>query len=156
MIEKKDYLRIKVFARASMGIAKDSEFVDWAISELSNNNNSESIKILAGLQNPLDHSEVQRHVANSVKELNVKSDNIKIIDQYAELLAILRLDNKISSKEIVDEMYNIYNFTGHNIKYVGWFDLKEYFDDFYKISYKDIEDVINSECKKILPANENH
>jgi hypothetical protein len=143
-------LRIILFARSIMGIAKDKEFIDWAISELIEGNETESIKILAGFESPYNPFEFQEYINKCKKELLLNFEETKLIDQYAFLLANQKLKEEISSKEIADKMYEIVKFTKYNSKYFAWFEINEFFDDYYVISDKKIEEVIKIECENIL------
>jgi hypothetical protein len=147
---KIEHTRMKLFARSQIGIAGDKEFVDWAIQELLEGNETESIKILAGLEPPLNCFEVKEYTERSKMELKLHFDENKIIDHYAQHLAAQRLNDEITSKEITEEMYRILQHMDCDKKYHAWFDLNEFFDDYYVISDKDINDVIIDECRRML------
>lgn len=137
-----------------MGIAEDKEFVDWAIQELVHGTETSSIKILGGLEPPLNSFEVKEYTDKSKSELKLGFEKAELIDEYTKVLAAQKLNNEITSREITEEMYKILQDTHYDKKYFAWYDIDEYFDDFYVISDKNIDDVIISECKRMLNQEE--
>jgi hypothetical protein len=143
-------IRIKIFARECMGIVTDEEYVEWAMKELLSGNESYSILILAGLVKPLNRFEINDYKEKSKKELGIEIDNASIVHDYARLLARLKLDGKIDSKTITHEMIEILKYTDYDKKYYAWFNIDEFFDDYYIISKNSIDEEIDKECREIL------
>jgi hypothetical protein len=143
-------IRIKVFARQQMGIAEDKEFINWAVQELLHGNETNSIKILAGLENPINPFQIKEYINKSKKELKIEFDENNIIDQYAMILAKQKLNNEISSRDIATEMYEILKYTDFNNKYFAWDNIDEYFDDFHVYIDTNLEEEIIKECNKII------
>lgn len=141
--------RIKFLAHRQMDIAEDQDYVSWAIMELMTGNESDSINILAGLLPPFNHFEVDIYVKKSLKEMAIP-ENTDFLDLYVEILARRRLANEITSLEITEEMYNIFVYSSFNSKYSQWSIINEYYDDYYLVSDRNIEDVIVEECKRII------
>ena len=143
-------IRIKVFARQQMGIAEDKEFINWAVQELLHGNETNSIKILAGLENPINPFQIKEYINKSKKELKIEFDENNIIDQYAVILAKQKLSNEISSRDIATEMFEILKYTDFNNKYFAWYNIDEYFDDFHVYNDTNLEEEIIKECNKII------
>jgi hypothetical protein len=133
-----------------MGHVSNEEYINWAVLELMNNNETKSLKILAGFETNTNQFELLETVNNVKNELNISYDPETILNEYAVCLAQNKLSKKIENKQIVTEMNKIYQNINLNSKFKTWFDLDEFFDDYYVISNENIEDVIIRECKIII------
>jgi hypothetical protein len=126
MNDNLDFEQIRILARNLMGIAQDDELVSWAVSRLLLGSESLSVKILAGLQPPTDHFEVRKYFERALIEVGISHENHEVLERYVKSLAVLRLQRKITSREIVSAMAEVMRFTDDFERYRAWFDFDEF------------------------------
>ena len=128
----------------------DKGIVEWAYNELLNGTNSPSLRILAGLDNPIDPVDVQNYLRKSLSELSVEIEKKKVVNEYVKLLAKKTIDGDLSTKEMSEKMYQVLVYTEYDDAFIVWFSINEFYDDYWMVSKRIIEDVVIEECKKIL------
>jgi hypothetical protein len=142
--------RIIFLARLTMNKICDTEIVEWAYNELLLGSDTPSLRILAGLDNPIDPVDVQNYLRKSLKELSIVIEKKVAIDEYVKLLANKTIAGEITKKEMSEKMYQVLVYTEYDKEFFVWFNINEYYDDYWMVSKRNIEDVVIEECKKIL------
>jgi hypothetical protein len=144
--------RIIFLARLEMHEVSDEEIVEWANNELLLGSDTPSLRILAGLENPIYPADVQNYLHRSLKELTIVTDEKEDIAQYVKLLARKTIDGVISKREMASKMYDVWIYTKYDERYLEW----DYIDDCYGLigfmDERDIENRIIGECEHILSA----
>ncbi len=142
-----EFERLRLFARNLMGKAELNEYIEWAIKELLNGNDTPSVQILAGLEAPFNFFETYGLFKKAVKELQIDFNQNKLIEEYAKELAERKLNNLIESDKLIEEMGSIIIYSSYDSKYDGWLNLIEFFHDYYVLGQGNLEDDILEECR---------
>ena len=122
-------------------------FVSWALNVAKKGYDSESLWILAGLDN--ENSEViEEYFWKTVHELNLEIENNideDTLNWYATYIAHKVVVDDIDLDEAIGIMYQICLFTDYDERYVPFYELKE---DLDCLEYSDISPIFNSKITK--------
>lgn len=120
--ESIDIETTKVLGRCLLNSFDSKEYVDWAVKLGSLGYDSESMWILAGLDNE-SKEEREEYFWKAVKELDLSVSRPKkgnLID-YAVYVTNAVLQNFITSREGVNEMFEIFIASGYETKYMSFY-----------------------------------
>ena len=117
------------------------EYVKWAIKVAEEGYESESLWILAGLDN--ESTEVrEEYFWKTIEELNleIEREEIDLLNDYAIYLSKAVLNNSISPRTGVKKMFDLCRQSGYDEKYMQFYELDE---DLDCLKYGDITPIFN-------------
>jgi len=117
------------------------EYVKWAIKVAKEGYDSESLWILAGLDN--ESTEVrEEYFWKAIKELNleIEREEIELLNDYAIYLSKAVLNNALSPRTGVKKMFDLCRESGYDEKYIQFYELDE---DLDCLKYGDITPIFN-------------
>lgn len=131
----------QILGRKLLNEFDSKEYVEWAITVAKKGYDSESLWILAGLDN---ESSVIRedYFWKAIDELNldVEREEIRDINDYAIFLSRAVLNNSLSPRTGIKKMFDIYRQSGYDIKYKQFYELDE---DLDCLNYGDVSPIFN-------------
>lgn len=124
-----------LFAKKYLGSIKIEEYIEWAIDMLGLGFDSKKLRILAGLSNPLDPSEVNNHFEDILKELNIlKPNEEEAVMYYAISLCEQMISSELNPRNGLKRLYKICQDLDYDSDYMIWYELD---DALASISYGD-------------------
>lgn len=119
----------KILAQRLFSYFDSKKLIDWAIMMMENGYDSESLIILAGLDNE-STEEREQYFWQTIDELNldVNKSDFDLIDNYAEYVAESVVNKKIAPKDGLSIMQEIVRSTDYSSKYVQFYELDEDLD----------------------------
>jgi RNase P subunit RPR2 len=139
-------------------------YVDWAIKLMANGYESDSLLILAGLDNDSTEDR-EKYFFASLDELEIKNEKseLELIDGYVIELARQVVRHKFEPRKALSIMLDVISRTDYLDKYLHFYDIDE---DIYFVTNRDsplinqelnkdnIDDFIINEFKIFLDTNE--
>lgn len=120
----------EVLAYKVLNRLTDKRWVDWAYDMLVAGFETESLLIIAGLQEPLNYFEMRILSDKVFYELQLDClDEDKILINYATYLIRESLDDRIKSWNVLQELNNVYITLDYYIPFQEFFDLYYAYDD---------------------------
>ena len=119
----------KILAQRLFSYFDSHKLVDWAVMMMENGYDSESLIILAGLDN--ESTEIrEQYFWQTIDELklNVNKTELDIIDNYALYIAESVVNRKIKPKDGLSIMQEIVRSTDYSSKYIQFYELDEDLD----------------------------
>ena len=119
------------------------EYVKWAINAAKEGYDSESLWILAGLDN--ESTEVrEEYFWKTIEELNleIEREEIELLNDYAIYLSNAVINKAISPRTGIKKMFELCRTSGYDEKYMQFYELDE---DLDCLKYGDITPIYNHE-----------
>jgi hypothetical protein len=122
-------LTYKILGQKLLSWYDSKVLVDWAVTLMQNGFDSESLVILAGLDNS-DTEEREKYFWKSVQELNINVDKkeIDLIDFYVDNLVDEVLAGTVPPKVALKQMCDVAIKSDYNPKYMDFYMLDEEID----------------------------
>lgn len=116
-------------AQSLLSNADSSHLVDWAFKLLEKGYESESLLILAGLNNDTTQ-EREKYFWKSIEELkiDIKKPDLELIENYAIYIATEVCEERICPQDGLTRMQDVIKKTEYDSKYMQFYDLAEDID----------------------------
>lgn len=113
-----------MLAEKNLTYFDSQKYVDWAVTLLENEYESESLIILAGLDS-YGTEEKEKYFWKSIEELNIKIEksDFELIGNYADFVAKQVLEDKISPMDGLKKMLAVVYATDYSSEYMPFYEL---------------------------------
>jgi TRAP-type uncharacterized transport system, periplasmic component len=152
----------KLLAIRLLTFFDSKKFVDWAMILLQNGYESESLVILAGLDNDTTE-EREKYFWQSIDELqlDIIKDDFELISNYAIYIAKAVMDNQLNPISGLEVMQSIVQGSGYSKRFIPFYEIEEDLD-YLKydnmtifnsgLTLENVENVIKKEFELFLEA----
>ena len=119
----------KLLGQRLLGTFDSKEYVDWAVKLLSSGQETESLVILAGMDNDSTEDR-EKYFWKAVSELKIDANktDYELIDNYALKLADQVINKQVTPRVGLSTMLEIVRRTDYDQKYIQFYEIDEDID----------------------------
>ena len=153
-----------IAARLYLDMAISKDLIDWAVSMLESGFDSSSVRVLAGLSEPLDRIEVLEYFKRAKTELNIPEISREdAITFYGCDICRKILRGEISPSDGAKRIYEIFQNDDNNKDFLIWLKIddaigyvssNEYPYSYPEMTRTNIDEIIRREARGFLNKHE--